>query len=455
MLLSNIENSKGKFKVFLLQTPASKLEMFLYDKIKTDLHCTQDTIFEVKDKKTVREIREIAFIDSFMSDKWLVRVNLDKASSYMTDLLQVIYESTTIVFFCTCSNYKVFKNFTTSLKKKGVTEVYSYYLASLKRMDFDYLYKQFVQKNNKLSQTLYNHVYQGYSYSVDAVMDLFTELKNGVVFENRRDIADVCGVGGNSIESFIFSMLKKPSESLNGLKTVIKNRMKAGVELSEIYGVSRFQNYLKASVVKMVQLKELEISGLIYKKVFDLPNGFDEAKLVKYQRFLWRLKEIPMTRLLRLYKYMSESNWVSDFDFAGFVYKYMLDIMRYEVVPYMTVTTAEDEYIKAQRLEAERQKEAEREQERLESRTRLEYIKQYGVLQGRERFESDKAAGKLRMASNVIKADHPTDSLAKGTKPRKRKASGIVETTTNSTPEEQAKDAAASFREMLAALGQA
>ena len=205
----------------------------------------------------------------------------------------------------------------------------------------------------------------------------------------------------------------------------------------------------------MVQLKELEISGLIYKKVFDLPNGFDEAKLVKYQRFLWRLKEIPMTRLLRLYKYMSESNWVSDFDFAGFVYKYMLDIMRYEVVPYMTVTTAEDEYIKAQRLEAERQKEAEREQERLETRTRLEYIKQYGVLQGRERFESDKAAGKLRMASNVIKADHPTDSLVKGTKPRKRKASGIVETTTNSTPEEQAKDAAASFREMLAALGQA
>ena len=66
MLLSNIENSKGKFKVFLLQTPASKLEMFLYDKIKTDLHCTQDTIFEVKDKKTVREIKEIAFIDSFM-----------------------------------------------------------------------------------------------------------------------------------------------------------------------------------------------------------------------------------------------------------------------------------------------------------------------------------------------------------------------------------------------------
>lgn len=286
-------------------------------------------------------------------------------------------------------------------------------------------------------------------------MDLFTELKNGVVFENRRDIADVCGVGGNSIESFIFSMLKKPSESLNGLKTVIKNRMKAGVELSEIYGVSRFQNYLKASVVKMVQLKELEISGLIYKKVFDLPNGFDEAKLVKYQRFLWRLKEIPMTRLLRLYKYMSESNWVSDFDFAGFVYKYMLDIMRYEVVPYMTVTTAEDEYIKAQRLEAERQKEAEREQERLETRTRLKYIKQYGVLQGRERFESDKAAGKLRMASNVIKADHPTDSLANGTKPRKRKASGAVEATVNSTPEENAKDAAASFREMLAALGQA
>lgn len=162
-----------------------------------------------------------------------------------------------------------------------------------------------------------------------------------------------------------------------------------------------------------------------------------------------------MTRLLRLYKYMSESNWVSDFDFAGFVYKYMLDIMRYEVVPYMTVTTAEDEYIKAQRLEAERQKEAEREQERLETRTRLEYIKQYGVLQGRERFESDKAAGKLRMASNVIKADHPTDSLAKGTNPRKRKVSGIVEVTANSTPEEQAKDVAASFREMLAALGQA
>lgn len=436
MLLSALDNSKGRFKVFLLQTPSDKLRLYLYDRIKEDYNCNKDTILELKDKKDLKKIKEIAYIDSFMSDKWLVTCNIKSVSSFMKEFVELIYESTTIIFFCTADNYRTFKNFTTALKNKGVTEVYQYYLTSLRSADFAYLYGKHVTKNNKLTKQLYDFVYQGYNSNISALMELFEELQRGTEFQSRKDISEVCGVGGNSVESFIFSMLKDPPSTEMGTKTVLKNRLKAGLDLVSIYGVKRFQSYLSACLSSFIDLKMLLISGTIYKKVINLPKGYDEAKLIKYQRFIWRIKPIPTTRLLRLANFLQQKSWTNELDFVRFVYGYLLDAIRYEVLPYMTKTTVEDEYIIAKRKEEEAAKEAAIEEAKWETQRRLEYIKKYGIIRGRELFEQEKQRGVS--SSKSVKSDKgaKSSSAKKGSK--------------NFTGNESADEAAAMFRELIA-----
>lgn len=434
MLLSNLDNSKGKFKVFLLQTPSDKLRLYLYDRIKVDYNCNKDTIIELKDKKDFKRVKEVAFIDSFMSDKWLVTCNLKNVSSFMKEFVELIFESTTIIFFCTADNYKTFRNFTLALKNKGVSEVYQYYLTSLRSADFSYLYNKHVQKNNKLTKQLYDFVYQGYNSSISSLMDLFEELKRGTEFQSRKDISEVCGVGGNSVESFIFSMLKDPPSTEVGMKTVLRNRLKAGLDLASIYGYNRFQNYLSSCLSSLIDLKVLLISGEIYKKVINLPDGYNESKLVKYQRFLWRIKPIPMTRFLRLATFLEGEKWSCELNLMKFIYSYLLDAIRYEVKPYLTKTSIEDEYIAAKRKEDAEKAAAKLEEEKWETQRRLEYIHKYGIVRGRELFEAEKKRG--------IPENKQSAKKSSANKNNNKASSNI----------DDAKEAAAMFREFIANL---
>lgn len=396
MKLSDLDRRRGQYKVILVQTPADKLSLFLYDKVKADYGCTQNTIVTVKDKTDIAQVKEIAYVDSFISDKWLVTIDFskDKSLGLLKDLLPIMYESNTIVFFCTANNYKTFKTLSDSFKKKGITEVVSFYLNRLNSADFQYLYNAYVTPQNKLSKNLYTAVYQGYSSNVSAIMDLFTELRNGTTFESQKDIADVCGVGNNSVENFVFSLLKQPSLSEQGTKIVLKNRLKAGFDLASVYGFGKLQNYMRNCVSCLRDIKVLRVSGVVYKTLINLPDGYDEAKLARYQRYIWRLNEIPLSRILRLGLFLDERlSWTNDLDFIHFIYAYLLDEMRYEVKPYQDKTLAEKEL--QAKIEREEKKERERrqEEEKYELSVRLDYIKKYGVIEGKRLFEQDKQMG--------------------------------------------------------------
>ena len=106
---------------------------------------------------------------------------------------------------------------------------------------------------------------------------------------------------------------------LRGLKTVLRLRIKAGIDLGETLTYPTFYNYLKNGVDSCIDIKMLQISGIIYKEIKGLPEGYDEKKLSKYQRYLYKITEIPMSSFLRLANQLKECDrWKEELDFISY-----------------------------------------------------------------------------------------------------------------------------------------
>lgn len=316
--LAELDSKHLNISVVILQTPSVKLQMFLQDKIKRRISCTKDAILDVATKGDIKKIKEVTGIKPPFSDKWYVQIDLDKL--YDKSLIQQIKASFTCVFFCTCSRYGTYKKFKEELKEKeGVVDFYINYL---RRPDFLYLYDAFTLEDNTLTKQMFDYVAKSYAGDIEAVFDLLLRLNQGEKFETRKDIAEVCGLGGLSVESYIFDLLKPLSGSDKGLLTVIKNRTKAGVDLADTLKYTKLYNFMAKSIQSFCELKMLIISGVVYKSIHKLPDAFDEKALSRYQRYIWRLKEVPLSDLLRLRQCMGNTVWKSEIDFLNFIYRY-------------------------------------------------------------------------------------------------------------------------------------
>ena len=205
MRLQDLDSKNANPTVVLLQTPSTQLSIFMYDKLKLRFHCNSDSIVSVESKQDIKKIREILTTSPPFGEKWLIQVNLDRLSSDK-DLIKSIHEASTCIFFCTCNKYKIFKQFKDSIK--DINGVYDYYITYIKRPDLLYLYDALVPEDNKLSKQLFDYVAQSYSSDIDAIFDLLLALNKGDSFESRKDIADLCGLGNNSVESFLLSLIK-------------------------------------------------------------------------------------------------------------------------------------------------------------------------------------------------------------------------------------------------------
>lgn len=316
-MLSDLD--KRDYDVVLLQSNSEKMKMYIQDKLKAKFHSTRDTILTVNTNKDFKPVREVSGLIPPFSEKWLVFVTMSKKVS-MKDLVNVIDNSSTCIFVVITDKYKEYKDIKEALKKKHT--LIEQYLSYLRREDFIYLYDALVPKDKQMTKQLFDYLVQGYSSDIESVFDMFLALKDGKKVKTRKDISDICGIGGLTIDSFVFSMLKEPSKSDKGLKRVMHNRIMAGEELIEVYELGTFYRFLRACIYNLVQVKMLKDTGVIYKTIRNLPDGYDQMKLIRYQKYMWSLNEIPLSRLLRLYSCIGNKTWKTDLDFLNFMYNY-------------------------------------------------------------------------------------------------------------------------------------
>ena len=339
MQLRDLDSKTFDITVALVQTSSVQLSILIHDKLKKRYNCTAASTIVVANKKDLKKVREVATIVPFVGSKWFVEVDLEKAMD--KELYNLIQTSTTCLFYCTSTKYQTFKKFKEGLKNQaGVVDLYINYI---RRPDLLYLYDTLVPKNNLLSKPLFDYVAQSYSSDIDAIMDLFMSLGRGDTFESRKDIAELCGIGNNSVDSFLLALIKPPSDSGKGVCTVIRNRVKAGIDLGAAVGWSSFYNFLNSALTAFIYIKVLKISGVLYKTIPELPAsydsdnnliaGYDEAKLSRYNKYIWRLDEVPLSRLLRIKQTMLDgTKWKKQADFLCFIYNYYLESVKQEVL---------------------------------------------------------------------------------------------------------------------------
>ena len=140
MRLADLDNKNSNPDVILLQTPSTRLQIFLQDKLKRKYDCNNDSLIRVETKKDIKRVRDVLGITPPFAVKWFVEINLD--AFYDKELIKVIKESSTCLFFCTCSKYSTFKKFKDSIKDD--CSVFDYYINYLRRPDLIKLYDDFV-----------------------------------------------------------------------------------------------------------------------------------------------------------------------------------------------------------------------------------------------------------------------------------------------------------------------
>jgi len=321
MLIRDLDAQRAEPNVIILQTPSTRLQIFIEDKIKRKYECNADTIITLETKKDLKTVKTLMHVYPPRGLRWFVRVNLDDCD--MKTLISYIHESVSCVFFCTSSRYKDYKTLKEGIA--DVDEVYDFYLTYLRQTDFLYLYDAFVPQENRLEKKFYDFISQGYRGDIEALFTLFLHLAEGGEIKSRNDIIKLCGLGGLTVDSVIFSLLKPLSGSDKGLRLVIKNRMQAGVELARDLGYSTLYNFISANLTSMIQLKQLLITGKIYKRIENLPEYCDDKKLGRYQRYIWKLKEIPLSDMLAFKYFMGNEVWVNELDYMMFLYRYYSD----------------------------------------------------------------------------------------------------------------------------------
>ncbi len=314
MLLRDLDDKRKDIKVVLLQTLSPKLMLLLEDKIKRRYSVTMDSSFFLESKKDFQGVRQVHGVTPPFASKWYVRADLDAVK--WKDVADLAGGANTCVFFCTCSRYAVYKKFKEALKDED--GVFDFYIRYLRRNDFIYLYDSFVTGDNKLTKKMFDYVAKSYSGDIEAVIDLFTALAGGAKVESRKDVSSICGIGGLSVESFVFSLTTPLSGSAKGLKRVMQNRIQAGIDLCNTLGCKSMYNFMNSCLNALCEIKMMLIAGVVYKDL----RGISDKNLEKYSRYVWRLKEIPMSRLLRIKNNLGGNVWSSDKDFLNFIYKF-------------------------------------------------------------------------------------------------------------------------------------
>lgn len=321
MIVSLLTLDEKDLSIVLVQTPSDMMKIFIQDKIKEKYKNTNDSSMTIQTKKDFSESLIQAGVQPFGAVKWFFLLDNDKVKLTAKDITSIKENNSSGVYLIFVSNYPTYKRFKTAIGKDydGFVDLY---ITRLRRNDFLYLYDYYVPEDNKLTKSLYDQVVQNYSSDLDAVFKLFKALKSGEEVKNQKDITAICGVGGNTIESYAVNLLKDPPTTERGVATVLRNRIKLGVDLGSIYGYNKFWSYTVNCVKSFSDIKMLTISGVVYKRLTELPECYNEKRLGKMNRYLWVLKDIPYSSIIRLRYMLSRQRWRNESDFVAFIYNY-------------------------------------------------------------------------------------------------------------------------------------
>lgn len=305
--------TEKEVNVHLYMCDSGKLDMYVYNLLKSVTHGTKDTILYVNKKSDVEEMSDLALVMPYQAEQWLFIINYDKVKRHRKKIMDLIKQKhISSKYLISFSKYIDFKKL---IDDVGTT-ANSMYLKNLSLRDVRFLFRK-----HKLPKDLFQFVYYSYRSEVEKLMELLDYLDNGQVVKTRKEITDLVGISTGSVQHFIFQLLGTPPKTVKSREKVIKNRCLTLTELSKVYGVRGIKTILTNSVKDILDIKTLNLTGVLYKSIDKIPEGYDSKRLLRYKAFYGKILDISYSRILELYLLLyNEGSWSSELDMYRFLY---------------------------------------------------------------------------------------------------------------------------------------
>lgn len=303
--------------VHMLLTSSNLTEIYVYDELKSACGATIDSVVEVNNRASFYNMLELVNMQPLLADKWLFVLTYKGGIKQLVKKFEGIFQTDTAIFLVKVENYRDFKEF-----KGTIRSVNDLYLNVIRHDDVAYMLKGY-----KLSSNVIEFVEKSYYRDPEKVFVLSKELANGAVINSNRDVVRICGESAGSIARFAMLLLNEMPSSESGLKRVYSKRVKLLVDLCESFGTRSTYNFLVATLKDILNIKVLYLQGVIYDSIRDLPEGYDEKKLSRYNMYLKRIiQDLTYENILRLYVALCKCDrWRNPQDGVLFLYNYYLE----------------------------------------------------------------------------------------------------------------------------------
>lgn len=295
----------------ILYVNNNALQYFIETLLKARFKVDGDYVLYANTAKSLREAYSETVVIPDSGERWLVNIDADSISkSDLIKSLNMVRPDSLNIYWV--SKYKVYKDLINSdiVKKQGVY-CYTNYISRLSERDiYDIFNDSFANRKKKvLDDKLLDFVAESYQWDIQAIFDLIAYLKSGNDFESKKDIVEVVGVGGNTVDKFTLNLLLCNVQSLAGKKKVISKYLKLLSDLSYSYKFSTIRNYMLSTINGFIDMKQLQIMGLYRRGKAKIPEVYDEKRLARLRRYEWAvLEKITLPRLLLLRQCLKVNN---------------------------------------------------------------------------------------------------------------------------------------------------
>ena len=310
-MLLELKNSLQDTYNLIVFSKSARFDRLILDMVKSELEAKGDTLFIVTSPAEFKEAKGISMNLPFVGGRWVISYDVSKVKSNkeLVEALKAISSSRCTIFFC--RDYKVFRFLADSneVKNQGkFTKII--YGTRLDSGDIPFLYETLVSEGNRsLQGPLFNKFVKEYRFNVDAVFELFELLEQGKTFAAMKDIVAAVGLGRNSVNALIITMLKSKASTEKGKKMAIKKFLFQFQDLSADIEPDTIINFMLVALRNMITLKELQIMGkyTTVRQVLDVSENFDLTGVTRLRGFeTILLEDISLVQLLEFYELLSE-----------------------------------------------------------------------------------------------------------------------------------------------------
>lgn len=304
-----------EINVHTMMQDSGKLDLFVYNMLKKATNGNKDTVIYVNKKSDVEEMSDLSLVMPMNAEQWLFIISYDKVKRHRRKIIELIKQKNpSSKYLISFEKYIDFKRFNDDLGSM----VNSMYLKNLNQKDARFLFRKY-----KFDKDLFQFIFYSYRSEVEKMMTLLSFLDMGQTVRSRKDVTDLVGVSTGSIQHFIFQLLGKKPLSLKSQGIIVKNRTVTISELAKVYGVRQFKGIITNSVKDILDIKSLNLTGVLYKSIDKIPEGYDSTRLLKYKPFYAKILDVPYIRILDLYLLLyNERSWNSELDMYRFIYTY-------------------------------------------------------------------------------------------------------------------------------------